>query len=105
MLGTHLIRPRFRNVPVLAEEAAHVAARCAHAEDARARQKMIQRLLFDGINLQRGRRAVSEAIEFSVLIDADEAESRLTRPNVAMAGTKVAVDFPRRFQLPPTGFV
>src|SRR5216684_1072092 len=66
---------------------------------------MIQRLLFDGINLQRGRRAVSQAIEFSVLIDADEAESRLTRPNVAMAGTKIAVDLPRRFKLPPAGLV
>src|SRR5258708_7646690 len=66
---------------------------------------MIQRLFFDGINLQGGRRAVSEAIEFSALIDADEAESRLTGPDVAMPRTEVAVDFPRRFQVPPAGFM
>src|SRR5713226_8035627 len=66
---------------------------------------MIQRLLFDGINLQGGRRTVSQAIEFSVLIDADEAESCLTGPDVAMPRAEVAVDFSRRFQLPPAGFV
>src|SRR5260370_36506607 len=66
---------------------------------------MIQRLFLDGINLQGGRRAVSQAIEFSVLIDADEAESRLTGPDVAMPRTEVAVDLPRRFQLPPAGLM
>src|SRR5260370_36739576 len=101
MLRMHLVGPRFRDIPVLAEEAAHVAACRAHTEDASARQKMIQRLLLDGINLQGCRRAVSQAIEFSVLIDADEAESRLTRPDVAMPRTKITVDLPRRFQLPP----
>jgi len=34
--------------PSSAEETAHVAARRAHTKDARARQKMIQRLLLDG---------------------------------------------------------
>src|SRR5713226_5087540 len=105
MLRTHLIGARFRDVPVLAEKAAHVAARRTHAEDARSRQKVIQRLLFDGINLQGGRRTVSQAIEFSVLIDANETESRLTGPDVTMPRTKIAVDFSRRFQLPPAGFV
>src|SRR5258707_12365052 len=66
---------------------------------------MIQRLRFDGINLQWSGRAVSQAIELSVLIDADEAESRLTGPDVAMPRTEVAVDLPRRFQLPPAGFM
>src|SRR5260370_13151168 len=92
MLGTHLIRTRFRNVPVLTEEAAHVAARRAHAEDARARQKTIQGLLFDGIHLQRSRRAASQAIDLPILIDSNEAESRLTGMDVAMAWTKIAVN-------------
>src|SRR6266851_753963 len=105
MLRTHLIRPRFRYVPVLAEKAAHVAARRAHAEDACPRQKMIQRLLFDGVYLQRCRRAIAEAIEFSVLIDAYETKPCLPGPDMAMPRTEVAVDFPRRFSLPPLGFV
>src|SRR5437879_2377056 len=105
MLRTHLIGARFRDVPVLTEEAAHVAACRAHAEDARARQKMIQRLLFDGIHLQRGGRTVSQAIEFSILIDAYETKPRLAGADVAVPRTKIAVDFPRRLQLPPTSFV
>src|SRR5207245_4150805 len=96
---------RFRNVPVLAEKAAHIAARGAHAEDARAGQKVIERLFLDGINLQRGGRAMSQVIEFSALIDADEAESRLSRMNVAMPRAKVAVDAAGRFRLPPACFL
>ena len=105
MLGTHLIRPRFRNVPVLAEEAAHVAARCAHAENARVRQKMIQRLLFDGINLQRGGRTVSQTIEFSALIDANETESCLPWMYVAVAWAKIAVNSFVWLRFPPRGLV
>jgi len=39
--------------------------------------KKFQRLFFDGIDLQSSRCAVTEAIEFPVLIDADKAEARL----------------------------
>src|SRR5882672_2466631 len=105
MLRTNLIGPRFGNVPVLAKKAAHVAARRAHAEDARARQKMAQRFFLDGINLQCGRRAVSQTVEFSALIHSNEAKARLAGPDVAVARTEVAVDFPRRLRLPPTGLV
>jgi hypothetical protein len=65
----------FGNVPVLAEEAAHIAARSAHAEDAGAGQEMIEGLFLDGVNLESGGSAVAEVEEFSVLIDADEAET------------------------------
>src|SRR6266699_4237068 len=91
MLGMHLVRTGFRNVPVLTEETAHVAAGRAHAEHARARQKMIQRLFLDGVNLQRGRCPISKVIEFSVLIDANEAESGLARMDMAMARTKIEI--------------
>src|SRR6266702_3180297 len=101
----YLVRTRFRNVPVLTEETAHVAAGRAHAEHARARQPMIQRLFFDGVNLQRGRCPISQVIEFSVLIEANEAEARLAGMDVAMARTKIAVNSPVRFRLPPAGFV
>src|SRR5437016_13585068 len=84
---------------------AHVAARRAHAENACARQKMIQRFLLDGIDLQSGGRTIPKVIEFSVLVDADEAESRLARMNVAVPRTEIAVDTSVRFRLPPPCFV
>src|SRR6516164_303316 len=52
-----LIRARFGNVPVLAKKAAHVAACRAHAENTCARQKMIQGLFLDGIDLQSSGRS------------------------------------------------
>src|SRR6266849_4050740 len=104
-LRTNLIGPRFRNVPVLTEKAAHVAARRAHAEDARARQKMAQRFFLDGINLQCGRRAISKAVQLSAMIGSNEAESRLAGMNMAVARTKVAVNSPARLRFPPACFV
>src|SRR5258708_31373340 len=80
MLRSHLIGARFRNIPVLTEEAAHVAACRAHADGARSRQKMIQRLLFNGIHLQGGGRPVAKAKKLSFLVDAYETESRLAWP-------------------------
>lgn len=71
----NLIVMGFGNVPVLAEEAAHIAARSAHAEDAGAGQEMIEGLFLDGVNLESGGSAVAEVEEFSVLIDTDEAET------------------------------
>src|SRR5437016_13848462 len=66
---------------------------------------MIQRLLFDGINLQGGRRAVSQVIKFSALIDANEAEPCLTSMDVAMPRTKIAVNSSVGLRFPPMGFV
>src|SRR4029077_7885381 len=104
-LRAHLILMRFRYIPVLAKETPHVAAGRAHAEHARARQKMIQRLFFDGVDLQRGWRSITEVVELAVLIDADKAESRLAGMNVAMPGAKKAVHAPVAFRLPPARFV
>src|SRR5260370_41756549 len=101
----HLIVAGLGNVPVLAEEAAHIAARCAHAEDACAGQEVIQGFLLDGIDLQRGGRAIAQAVELSAFIDANETESRLSRIDVAMARTKIAVRTAVGLRLPPTGFV
>src|SRR5579885_2995466 len=55
---------------------------------------MAQRLFLDGIDLQRGGRAVAQAVEFSVAIHADEAEAGLSGMDVAVARAKVAVNFP-----------
>jgi hypothetical protein len=104
-LRVNLVLAGFGNIPVLAEEAAHVASGRAHAEDARAGQEMIEGLFLDGINLQSGGSAVAEAVEFAVAIDADEAKAGLSGMNVAMAGTEIAVDFAAGFGLPPESFV
>src|SRR6202140_361837 len=101
----NLIVPRLRNIPVLAEEAAHIAARRAHAENARARQKMVQRLFLDGINLQRRRRAISQAVKLAAFIDADETKSSLAGIDVAVARTKIAVNAAVCFRFPPARFV
>jgi hypothetical protein len=66
---------------------------------------MIQWLFFDGVDLQRGGRAVTEVIEFSVLIDTDEAESGLAGMDVAMPGAEKAMNATAGFRLPPTRFV
>src|SRR5260370_26537603 len=105
MLRMHLIVAGLGNVPVSAEEAAHIAPGGAHAEDTRPRQKMIQRLFLDGINLQRGGRSIAQAVELSAFIDANETESRLSRVDVAMARTKIAVRTADGLRFPPGCFV
>src|SRR5260221_14603299 len=100
-----LVAARFRDVPVLAEKTSHVAPRGAHAEHAGSRKKMIQRFFLNGIDLQSRRRAVTQVVKFSVLIDPNEAEASLTRTNMAMAGTEEAVDAAVSLRLPPAGFV
>jgi hypothetical protein len=66
---------------------------------------MAQRFFFDGINLQRSRRAVAQAIELPSAIHADEAKPGLPRMYVAMTRTKVAVQPAARLRFPPTRFV
>src|SRR5712691_6317972 len=100
-----LVGARLGNVPVLAEEAAHVASGGAHGKNLCARQEMIQRLLLDGVNLNGGGRSVSQAVEFSALIDTDEAEACLAFSNVAVPRAEIAMHLSGRCRLPPTAFV
>jgi hypothetical protein len=62
---------------------------------------MIQRLLLDGIDLQRGRRSIPQAVELAAFIDAYEAEPGLSRIDVAVAWAKIAVNAAAGFRLPP----
>ena len=105
MRGMNLIAARLGDVPVLAEKAAHVAARRAHGKDFCAGQEMVQGLLFDGINLQGRGRTVTEAIEFAALIDANETEAALPLPDVTVPGTKEAMHPPVCLRFPPTSLV
>ncbi len=104
-LRMDLVVARFGNVPVLAEETAHVAAGGAHAEDAGTGKKMIQRFFFDRVNLQRGGRTISQAVELAAFIDANEAEPGLAGIDVAVARTEIAVHAAVDFRLPPARFV
>ena len=71
----------------------------------RAGQEMIQRLFFDGIDLQRGGGTVSQAVEAATLVHADEAEAALAFADVAVARAKVAMDAAVGFGFPPAGLV
>ena len=101
----NLIVVGFGDVPVLAEEAAHVAASSAHAEDAGAGKEMIEWLFLDRVNLESGGSAIAEVEEFSILIDADEAETGLAVTDVAVARAKIAMHAITWFAFPPERFV
>src|SRR5215469_3200428 len=103
--GVDLVAARFGNVPVLAEKAAHVASGGAHGKHFCAGKKMIERLFFDGIDLNGGRRGVAEAVEFAVTIYANEAVPGLSFSDVAVTRTEVTVDFAVRVGFPPACFV
>ena len=101
----NLIVVGFGDVPVLAEEAAHVAASSAHAEDAGTGKEMIEWLFLDRVNLESGGSAIAEVEEFSILIDTDEAETGLAVTDVAVARTKIAMHAITWFAFPPERFV
>src|SRR5487761_239195 len=100
-----LVAARFRDVPILAEETAHIASSGAHRKDSRARKKMVQRLFLDGINLNCSGRSIAEAVKFSALIDADEAEASLSVSDVAMPRAEIAMQLAVGVDVPPAGFV
>src|SRR3989441_12915075 len=66
---------------------------------------MIERFLFHRIDLQRGGGGVAQAVEFSALVDADEAEAALPIADVAMPRAQIAMDLVARFGFPPPRFV
>ena len=68
-------------------------------------KKMIQRFLLDGIDLQRGRMSVAQAVKLAALIRADEAEAGLPFADMAMPRTKIAMHLAVGFSLPPASFV
>lgn len=101
----HLVAARFRDVPILAEEAAHVAPRGAEGKNFCAGEKMIERLFLDGINLNRSGRRVAEAVKLSALINANETEAGLSVSDMAVARAEITMHFAARVDVPPAGFV
>ena len=105
VLGVDLILMGFGDVPILAEEAAHVAAGGTDAEDFRAGEKMAEGLFLDGIDLESGGGGIAEAEELAAPIHADEAETGLAGADVAVARTEIAVEAAVGIGRPPEGFV
>jgi hypothetical protein len=66
---------------------------------------MIQRFFFDGINLQGGRRTITQAIELSAAIHSNKTEAALSLADVAMPRAQVAMNAAIRIALPPLRFM
>ena len=99
--GVHLVGFRFRDVPVLAEEATHVAAGRAQRQNLRAGEEVVERLLLDRVNLQRGGLRVAQVVERAAAVHADEAEAHLPVADVAMPRAQVAVQLAVALGFPP----
>src|ERR1019366_1545027 len=89
------------DVPILAEGTSHVASGRAHGENLRAREEVVEGLLLDRAHRDRGRPPVPQLQQSSALILADEAEARLSFPDVAMPRAEIAVETAVRHGLPP----
>ena len=81
-----------RNVPVLAELAAQVAAGRAERQHAAAGIEMVQRLLFDRIDAEPGAAAIGGQHHPAVAVLADKTESAVTRLEHATARAQIADD-------------
>ena len=93
------------DVPVLAEEAAHVAAGGAHGEDLRSGEKVVERLLLDRVHGNGRGPPIAELQQASAFVLADEAEAVLAFSDVAVARAQIAVETPVGHRLPPARLV
>ena len=94
-----------RDVKILAELAAHVAASRTHRQYPRPRKEMVERLLLDGIHGQSSGPTIAELNQSSAFVLADEAKSRLALSYVTVPRTEIAMQAPVRHGLPPAAIV
>ena len=97
-----VVEPRLGDVPVLAELAAEVAAGGAEREDLRAGEKVVERLLLDGIDGEAGGAAVAERDQLAAFVLADEAEAGLPVAEPTVARAERAEELAARLLVPPT---
>ncbi len=81
----------FADVPVLAEMAGEVAARCAEGQDRCAWQEVVQWFLFNGIDAETTRTAIRGQHHLRANSGADETESTLAVTQPAETWTEVAL--------------
>ena len=86
---------RFRDIPVLAEFAAQIAARCSERQDRRARKKMIERFLLDGVDAKPSASPVGIEHHLPLAILAYKAKAFISRIQMTMPGTQLAENFLR----------
>ncbi len=82
LMGLHL-----GNFPVLAVEAAEVAARGGDGEYFALRLEMKKRLFFNGIDMHGARVAVGEGIQGAVMVNLGAAYASVARGQHAAVGT------------------
>jgi hypothetical protein len=57
-----------RDLMILTLEASEIATHSGHGERGRPRKEMKERLLFDGVHIQRDRTSIDEGVKLSLLI-------------------------------------
>ena len=94
LVGQRIHLAGLADVPILTKPAAQVAACRPEGEHGRARQKMVQRLLLDGINAEATGAAVGGQHNLAALVHAHKAETPLPFVQPAASGTQVALHAP-----------
>src|ERR1017187_702102 len=92
VLGWNLLRPRLGNVPVLAELAVDIAARCGKREGYRSWGIMKQRLRLDGIDVRCTYARMHQRVVGSCAILAHTAVAAFTIAHYTFAWTQLAFD-------------
>jgi len=94
----------FADVPILAEAATQITTGRAETQDWTARQEMIERFLFNGIDGKAGRCSVAKGIKLAAEVFTDIAETGLTFGHTAKTRTERAKYSAVIFAAPPEGF-
>ena len=81
---------RCRDVRILAERAGEIAPIAADGEDRMAGMKVMQRLLLDGVERERGQPPIVRRTDDAADVRAGAAEARLILTQAAGVGTEIA---------------
>src|SRR5262249_33142192 len=100
-VGEPVLLLRLRDVPVLPEAAAEVAAGGPERQHARARIEVVERLLLDRVDAESGRAAVAREVHLAAEVLAHEAEPALPVGHLAEARAEVALDLATLEPVPP----
>jgi hypothetical protein len=93
----------FADVPVLAELAGQVAARCAERQYRGAGMEMVKRFFLNGINAKAAGTSLGREHETAILVGAHETQSRLACMQLAGARADVTHDPPVIESMPVAG--
>ena len=86
-----IYRSNLRNLVILTVQTTEIATRTGQRQAFRARMKMIQRLLLNGVDGQRTRLAIDLADQYTVMIPSTATKARLTIGDMTMVRTELAL--------------